>query len=96
MNIVITGASGGIGRFIVKAFLDRGGRVLLVSRRQDELERIKKDFLQNSPQAFWVSGESAGITGKILSAVHDHWEELSKHVRERFSPPMFIIFVVLS
>lgn len=40
----ITGASSGIGEALAKAFANEGARLVLSSRRKEELERVKKDL----------------------------------------------------
>jgi short-subunit dehydrogenase len=43
-TVMVTGASSGIGEATVKAVAARGGRVLLVARRADELARVAADI----------------------------------------------------
>lgn len=44
MNIVITGASSGIGRELLKIFAGKGHCVIAVARREEKLKEIKKEF----------------------------------------------------
>ncbi|WP_320046390.1 SDR family oxidoreductase [uncultured Ilyobacter sp.] len=44
MNVIITGASSGIGRELLKIFVDNGHFVIAVARRKEKLEEIKKEF----------------------------------------------------
>ncbi|ADO82616.1 SDR family NAD(P)-dependent oxidoreductase [Ilyobacter polytropus] len=44
MNVIITGASSGIGRELLKIFVDNGHFVIAVARRKEKLEKIKKEF----------------------------------------------------
>ncbi len=39
----VTGASSGIGEALVKAFAKEGAKVILTARREDELQRVKKE-----------------------------------------------------
>ncbi len=39
----VTGASSGIGEALVKAFAKEGAKVILSARREEELQRVKKD-----------------------------------------------------
>ncbi|KYN02927.1 Dehydrogenase/reductase SDR family protein 7-like protein [Cyphomyrmex costatus] len=49
--VMITGASSGLGEALAHIFYGSGCRVILVSRRKEELERVKKD-LMNTHQVF--------------------------------------------
>jgi short-subunit dehydrogenase len=42
--VLVTGATGGIGRAIAHALADRGARLILSGRRRDELERVAAEF----------------------------------------------------
>ncbi len=46
---VITGASSGIGYETAKAFAARGKNLIVVARRQNNLEALKSEILQNYP-----------------------------------------------
>lgn len=39
----VTGASSGIGEGLVKAFAKEGAKIILTARREDELERVRKE-----------------------------------------------------
>lgn len=43
--VLITGASSGLGEALAHVFYVAGCKVVLASRRQEELERVKKDLL---------------------------------------------------
>ena len=43
-NIIITGASGGIGNSIVKKLYESGANILASGTRIEKLEELKKDF----------------------------------------------------
>ena len=43
-NVVITGATSGIGEAIARAYLEQGENVVLTGRRIDRLEALKLDF----------------------------------------------------
>ncbi len=49
MNIIITGASKGIGKAIAIQFAKSGNRLLLCSRNEAELEALTKEFSQRFP-----------------------------------------------
>jgi short-subunit dehydrogenase len=43
-TVLLTGATGGIGRAIAKAVADRGGRLIVTGRRGDLLEQLAADY----------------------------------------------------
>ena len=48
--VVITGASSGIGYEVAKAFADRGKNLIIVARRKNNLEKLKKEILEKYPK----------------------------------------------
>lgn len=46
---VITGASSGIGYEAAKAFAKRGKNLVIIARRKDNLERLKQEILEKTP-----------------------------------------------
>lgn len=42
---MITGASSGLGEALAHVFYSSGCRIILVSRRKEELERVKSDLM---------------------------------------------------
>lgn len=46
---VITGASSGIGYEAAKAFAERGKNLVIIARRKDNLERLKREILEKYP-----------------------------------------------
>ena len=46
-KILITGATGGIGRNLVKKYVELGGTVLATGTKDEKLEAIKKNFPKN-------------------------------------------------
>lgn len=51
MNIVITGASKGIGNAIAKKLVANGHHVFLTSRNEGDLDLLKQELLVNNPNA---------------------------------------------
>ena len=45
-NVVITGATSGIGEAIARAYLEQGENVVLTGRRIDRLETLKSEFAE--------------------------------------------------
>ena len=57
-NIVITGASGGIGNALVKKFVSLGGNVLGSGRKSEKLDKIKKQYPNIKVKKFDISEHS--------------------------------------
>ena len=57
-NIVITGASGGIGKALVKKFVSLGGNVLGSGRKSEKLDKIKKQYPNIKVKKFDISEHS--------------------------------------
>ena len=54
-NVVITGATSGIGEAIARAYLEQGENVVLTGRRTDRLEALKSEFAETFPnQTVWT------------------------------------------
>ena len=54
-NVVITGATSGIGEAIARAYLEQGENVVLTGRRTDRLEALKEEFAEVFPnQTVWI------------------------------------------
>jgi len=54
-NVVITGATSGIGEAIARAYLEQGENVVLTGRRIDRLEALKSEFAETFPnQTIWT------------------------------------------
>lgn len=47
-NILITGATSGIGKTIARQFAGEGARVVLVGRRQEILQKLKEELGENT------------------------------------------------
>ncbi len=52
--VVITGASGGVGRATARAFADRGAHIALLARGQDGLEGAKRDVEERGGKAIVI------------------------------------------
>ena len=57
-NIIVTGATGGIGREIVKKFISLDGNVVATGTNSEKLELLKKEFPNVKPIKFDISDHS--------------------------------------
>ena len=51
-NVVITGATSGIGEAIARAYLEKGENVVLTGRRTEILESLKTEFAKALPCSY--------------------------------------------
>lgn len=82
-SIVVTGASGGLGRELVRQLSERGARVLMVARSADKLETLAQTYQQpylaldiTAPDAAttlleFVQKEKFAVTGLINNAAQN-------------------------
>ena len=70
-NIIVTGASGGIGNSIVKKLNESGANILATGTRIEKLEQLKKDFEKINILKFDISE-----TKKIEEFIDDATKEL--------------------
>ncbi len=79
--VLVTGASSGIGEATAKAVASRGGVVLCVARRQDELDRVVREIEESGGSAFSYicdltdDGAIVQLVERVL-AEHDHVDML--------------------
>ncbi|SHN17697.1 SDR family oxidoreductase [Actinacidiphila paucisporea] len=73
-TVLITGASGGIGRATAREFARRGDRIGLVARGRTGLEAAAREVRELGGQAVVVPADVADHT-----AVHDAAEEVERH-----------------
>jgi short-subunit dehydrogenase len=55
---IITGASAGIGQACARALAGEGARLVLTARRQDRLEKLKKEIEKTGGKAVIVAGDA--------------------------------------
>lgn len=70
---IITGASSGIGYETAKAFAKRGKNLVIVARSKENLEKLKKEILNENP-LLDVIIKSVDLS--LISNVHQLYEEL--------------------
>ena len=70
-NIIVTGASGGIGNSIVKKLYDNGANILATGTRIEKLEELKKKFNNIKTLKFDISQHE-----KIEEFINNATEEL--------------------
>ena len=71
-NIIVTGATGGIGNSIIKKLYDSGANILASGTKIEKLEKIKKDFDNVKILKFDISESN-----KIETFIEDASKELS-------------------
>ena len=69
-NIIVTGASGGIGNSIVKKLYDSGANILATGTRMERLEELKKNFEKIKILKFDIS-QSENIEEFIENATNE-------------------------
>ncbi len=57
-NILITGASGGIGKDLVKKFISLGGNVIGTGTKTEKLDLLKKEYPKIKVKKFDISEHS--------------------------------------
>ncbi|WP_455201511.1 SDR family oxidoreductase [Kaarinaea lacus] len=65
-RVVLTGASSGIGRELACEFAKKGAKLLLVGRRQAELEKISQQINDAGGFAAIVAADITSISGRTL------------------------------
>ncbi|CAM3308529.1 SDR family oxidoreductase [Kibdelosporangium persicum] len=75
--VVITGASGGVGRATAREFARRGARIALVARGQSGLDSAAADVRA-------AGGEAMAVPADV--ADHEAVEDAARRVEERFGP----------
>jgi NAD(P)-dependent dehydrogenase (short-subunit alcohol dehydrogenase family) len=73
--VLVTGASGGIGRAAALAFAEEGSDVVLCARREAELERVAEEIRRKGRQALAVRADVA---------IEDDIKRLAEKAFERF------------
>lgn len=74
-NIIITGASRGIGYELAKQHLELGNRVFTISRNTEKLEKLNKFSKENNHQFLGLDLTDYNQINNILEAIKD-WETI--------------------
>ncbi|WP_025695276.1 SDR family NAD(P)-dependent oxidoreductase, partial [Paenibacillus durus] len=73
---VITGASAGIGYATAKAFAKRKKNIILVARREHNLNELKREILQEAPELDIVI---KAVDVSVSENVHQLYRELNSY-----------------
>ena len=71
-KILITGASGGIGKSLIRKFYDLGGSILATGTKIEKLEALKKDFKKIKIKPFKLDNHS-----EIEKFIEESFKELN-------------------
>ena len=55
-NVLITGATGGIGKSLVEKFYNFGAKIIATGTRDDKLNKLKEEFPK-----IWIVGENCNF-----------------------------------
>ncbi len=81
-NVVITGATSGIGEAIVRAYLEKGENIVLTGRRIERLEALKAEFAEAFPnQNVWTFPLDVTDMTMVKTVCSDILEAVGSHVR---------------
>lgn len=72
MNIVITGASKGFGRAIAQIFAEKGNTLLLTSRKEADLQKVKEELTKN-PGSCKVLVKAADLSVPAQATAFGQW-----------------------
>ncbi len=70
-TVWITGASSGIGESLVYAYADKGWQIIISSRNEDELNRVKT--ASKSPESIKILLIDLADTSTLSSKTHEAW-----------------------
>src|SRR5690554_3085001 len=68
MVVVVTGASAGVGRAVVRAFAEAGAHVALIARGRDGLEAAARDVEERGRRALVAPVDVADADGVEIAA----------------------------
>lgn len=73
--VVVTGASGGIGRGIARALLDEGARIVLTDLDQPRLEALAAELAAGDARTLGVAADVSSETDieRVLTSTLEHF-----------------------
>ena len=74
-KIIVTGATGGIGRSIVKSFSDNGAKVLATGTKNEKLDKLKSEFKNIEILKFDISD-----TAKVEEFIENAFNKLGRNL----------------
>jgi short-subunit dehydrogenase len=83
-NVVIVGATGGLGHEITLAIAKRGGQILAIGRNKSKLKDLKKEILEKYQYS---------ISTNSIQNIADpnHWKKIISKIETSFGTPDYII-----
>ena len=93
-NIIVTGASGGIGNSIIKKLYEAGANILASGTRIEKLEELKKNFKEIEILKFDIS-QSDKIEKFIEDATSQLGGNLDCIINNIYIIINYIIFIIL-
>ena len=81
-NVLITGATGGIGKSLVEKFYNFGAKIIATGTREEKLNKLKEEFPKIKVEKFdkvdvLVNNAAANpYYGPILNSEDSHWDKI--------------------
>ena len=87
---IVTGASKGMGNSVCQELLKAGVKVMMVSRNEDELKKLKRNFIKQNFEADYFAGDVASPTLHkiVIEKTIKRWKTVDILVNNAGGPPM--------